>query len=170
MLEEVVLHPEAPQKLRDAPKVALLGLLGSGAMILCGAVLGPVAMWCGVIALTLVMVFSLWLFIQWRGYLRRPMLRFSDRIIRYRNVSVPWEMVSGISLLGVLGEPYVGLQLNESARDQMLERVPGSWYSRAVVRECLEKYGALPVPKAREMSPQELRSELTRYWKISRGG
>ena len=145
--------------MRPAPMYALLGTIGSGMMIFCGYFLNRALAWIGVVSLLLVVLLSGVILLQWLALCRRRLL-LNIHFLEYDRFRIPWSVVSDISILDGAAEQCVGVVLKEPIH---MTAVRPSPFTSIALRK-LSTCGALPISRARGMSVEQLRSEISKYW------
>lgn len=161
--EVSIYYQEMPARLRKAFIFGLIGLALGGALMF--AARGIHILFWMYLILTAILLLALAYNTLYVIALRQPMLTLTPRFLIYRKVSIPWEVISGVTELKTPGGITVGILLRDGTlrvtpKDSTLIPRPSMGF---LLRNNLAKYGAISIPQAREMTTEQLRHEIERY-------
>lgn len=162
-MNEELYYQEAPPRLRAMLAIASIAALvcGTVAFIMRGF---PLIFWLEVL-LTGVAVLLVGYNILYAIGLSQPMLVLSRSSLIYRKAHIPWNLIVGITEIEASSGPCVGIALPE----RVLRAMPATSSSIPrpttgfLLRRSLARYGAIPIPRARGMTVDDLRHRIADY-------
>ncbi len=96
--------------------------------------------------------------------LSRPALIIDDAGITFRNISMPWSIISSVAPVQTSTGTRLGIALTDCDKVYIREDLAGRKMLMKALRRSLDRYGALPIPPMKNLRIDQLQSLITAAW------